>query len=89
MALGATRTDVIRLILREGAVLLSCGLGIGLLLSVAAGRVVNNQLYGITACDPVTLCFATLLLAVAALTALWLPARRAARVNPMEALRCE
>ena len=89
MALGANRTDVLRLILREGAVLLSCGLGIGLLLSVAAGRVVNNQLYGITACDPVTLCFATLLLAVAALTALWLPARRAARVNPMEALRCE
>jgi putative ABC transport system permease protein len=61
----------------------------GLAGSLVASRLVASQLYGISASDPLTLASIVLLLALAALVACWLPARRAARVDPMEALRQE
>jgi predicted permease len=89
MALGATLRDVMTLVLRQGVTLalLGCAFGIGAALAVT--RFVAALLYGVTPTDPLTLiAVAGLLLAIAA-AACWLPARRAAKVNPMTALRAE
>jgi predicted permease len=89
MALGATRTDVVGLVTRETAVVVAIGLAIGLALALATTRLLAAVLYGVSPSDPLTFAGATLLLiAVAALASL-LPARRAARVDPMVALRHE
>jgi ABC-type antimicrobial peptide transport system permease subunit len=89
MALGAEPGAVLRMIMREGSIMLLCGVGIGLLLAVATGKVLSGILYGVGALDPVAFATAPVLLAVAALIATWIPARRATRVNPMVALRTE
>ena len=89
IALGAERRDVLRLVLGDGLKLIGAGLGIGLCAAVAALRVLQTQLYGVRATDPLTFIAVVLLLTGVALLACYLPARRAARTDPMKALRYE
>ena len=89
VALGAQYRDVLRLVMSRGVLLLVVGLAIGIVASLAMGRVVAGLLYGVTPADPVTLATMTAFLTVVALVANYLPARRAARVDPMVALRIE
>jgi len=89
MALGAQRRSVYRLILKEAGWLAGSGISLGLLCSVAVAKLMRNLLFGTAAADPSTLLGVAALLAVSALVASYLPARRAARVDPMVALRCE
>jgi predicted permease len=89
MALGATRHDVLKLIVRQGMALVWIGIALGLVVALLCTRVIRSQLYGITPCDPFTLVAVSGLLIAVALLASWLPARFAARVEPIEALRNE
>jgi ABC-type antimicrobial peptide transport system permease subunit len=89
MALGAHRRDVFALIMRQAAMQTALAVGIGLVLSLGAGRVLAKILYQVSPTDPLALVSASLMLASAALLACFLPARRATRVNPMTALRSE
>jgi putative ABC transport system permease protein len=89
MALGATREDIAGLILREVAHMAAIGLAIGLAVALAADRLVASLLYGVQATDPLVFAAAVLLLALVALLAGGLPARRAASVDPVVALRYE
>jgi predicted permease len=89
MALGASRREVARMVLREGLQVTALGVAIGLGAALALSRVMAGYVYGITSTDPVTLLGASLLLTLVALLASYLPARRATRVNPMTALRYE
>ncbi len=89
MALGATRRDVLVMVLREGIVLTLIGLFVGLLLALAAARVVRSALYGVSPVDPLSVGATLVLLGLASLLAGYLPARRAANVDPMVALRSE
>ena len=89
MALGAGRSDVLRLVLGEGLKVVGAGLALGLLLALALARAVAGFLYGVGAADPVTFAGVPLLLGAVALVAGYLPARRATKVDPMVALRYE
>ena len=89
MALGARRGDVARLVLGQGLRLALWGLLIGLLGSFAAARLIAGLLYGIGPSDPLTLGATSVVLLAVALLACYVPARRAARVDPIVALRCE
>ncbi len=89
MALGAQAGAVLRMIMREGSIVLVSGVAIGLLLAVATAKIVSGLLYGVGALDPVAFTVAPVVLTVAALVATWLPARRATRVNPAQALHAE
>jgi predicted permease len=89
VALGADRGRVVRLVLREAALLLAVGLGIGTGLALWAGRAAGALLFGLKPYDPPTLAVAVLLLAIVALLASYLPALRASRLEPMSALREE
>jgi predicted lysophospholipase L1 biosynthesis ABC-type transport system permease subunit len=89
MALGAEEGRVLRLVLREVALLALLGMAVGLPSAMALGRLVSSQLYGLSPADPPTLVMATGVLAAVALVAGYLPARRAARVDPLTALRHE
>jgi predicted permease len=89
MALGAQAGAVLRMIMREGSVMLISGLAIGLLLSIATAKLLSGILYGVPALDPIAFTVAPLVLTIAALIATWLPARRATRVDPVQALRVE
>ena len=89
MALGAHRRDVFALIMRQGAMQTALAVAVGLLLSVAAGRVLAQILYEVSPSDPFALLVSTMILAAAALLACFLPARRATHVNPIQALRTE
>jgi ABC-type antimicrobial peptide transport system permease subunit len=89
MALGARAADIVRLILHQGAVLAGAGAAIGLLGTLLATRALRGLLYQVTPTDPSTLTAGTLALVAVALVASYVPARRAARVNPVEALRHE
>jgi predicted permease len=89
MALGAKRSDVLRLILGQGASMALLGVVFGILLALGLTRLLRNQLFGITPHDPLTFAGVALLLTVVALIACYLPARRATRVDPILALRCE
>jgi predicted permease len=89
MALGARRGAVLRMFMREGAVMLAGGLLFGLLLSAGTGKLLSGILYEVGALDPLAFTIAPLVLAVAALLATWLPARRATLISPMAALRTE
>jgi putative ABC transport system permease protein len=87
MALGATRVSVAQLILRQGSVLVGAGLGIGLMLAFATGRLIKSFLYQVQPQDIGTYAAVVLALAVIGLTASLLPARKAASIEPMDALR--
>jgi putative ABC transport system permease protein len=87
LALGAGSSSVQSLVVREGAILAAAGVAIGLVAAVMATRVLRSMLYEVTSTDPRTYAGMMLLLAAAALAASWVPARRAARVDPMIALR--
>jgi predicted permease len=89
MALGAEARDVIRLVMREVSLLVALGAGVGLAAALAATRLVATLLFGLTPTDPLTIALATLLLIGVAALAGYLPARRAARVDPLVALRHE
>ncbi len=89
VALGARRGDVMRLILGDGARLASFGVAIGLAASLALTRLLAKMLFGIRATDPLTLAAVTIILGVVAFLAIYIPARRATRVDPMIALRYE
>jgi ABC-type antimicrobial peptide transport system permease subunit len=89
LALGARPAGVLGLVFRQGLTIAGAGLALGFAGALAATRVLRAQLFGITPSDPVTLAAAVVLLGAVAAAAVWLPARRAARVAPMEALRHE
>jgi predicted permease len=89
MALGADRANVVRMVLRGAFFQIGIGLGLGIPLAIAAGWLMTNQLFGVSPWDPRMLTLATLLLCAAALLASWIPAARAASVDPMDALRAE
>jgi predicted permease len=89
MALGAQVADVLRLVLGQGLVLIGAGLVLGLIGAFGATRLLVGFLYEVKPLDPMTFVAVVMILALVALVACWLPARRAARVNPMVALRHE
>jgi predicted permease len=89
MALGASRKGVMRLVLRQGLRLAGVGIGVGLFMALAASRALASLLYGIGAADPATYAAAALVFTAIALAATWIPARRAAAIEPMRALREE
>lgn len=89
MALGAERAEVVRLILSKGMQLAAVGLGLGLIATFVAGRALSSLLYNVSLFNPLTLILTALLLAATVLLASYLPARRAAALEPMIALRDE
>jgi putative ABC transport system permease protein len=89
MALGANRSGILSLILREAGWLLSVGVGVGIVLSLAGARAAKSLLYGLTPYDPLTLIAAIAMIAIVAVAASSLPAQRASKLNPMVALREE
>jgi putative ABC transport system permease protein len=89
MALGATQRTVLRLVVKQGMMLALGGVVVGLIASFAFSRLVSSLLYGVTSSDPLTFASITVLLLIVALIASYIPARRAARIDPMISLRGE
>ena len=89
MALGASRGDVLAMILREAAVLIAVGVVAGLLIALGTGRLAQALLFGIAPYEPVTLAIATAVLIALGLMASYWPARAATRIEPTVALRVE
>jgi ABC-type antimicrobial peptide transport system permease subunit len=89
MALGADRAAVVKMVLRESSVLLGAGVAAGALIALVAGRTARALLFGLTPTDPITLAKAVAALAMVAALASYLPAQRAARIDPCLALRDE
>jgi ABC-type antimicrobial peptide transport system permease subunit len=89
MALGASRADVLRMVLSQSAKLAAIGVAAGLAASLALTQLMGSMLYGVSATDPLTFMGVALILTLVALAASYLPARRAMHVDPMVALRYE
>jgi putative ABC transport system permease protein len=89
MALGALPSSIFRLVVGQAMTLVAISIGIGLLGALACTRVMSSLLFGVTAWDPTTFLSIATLIAAVAFLACWLPARRAARINPIQALRTE
>src|SRR5574337_1088285 len=89
MALGAEKSDVVRMVVGRGLKLALIGVGVGVAGALALTRFLSSLLYGVTPTDPLTFISVSLILIVVALLACYFPARRAAKVDPMVALRYE
>jgi putative ABC transport system permease protein len=89
LALGADRSDILRLVMGRSLKLVGTGTALGLVAAVATTRVLSSFLFGISSHDPVTFSIVTLLLVLVALLATLLPARSSSKVDPIVALRCE
>ena len=89
MAIGADTSDVLRLVFSQGAKLIFAGLGIGLALALILDRFLASYLFGIPANDPTTMFACSVLLVATAVGAIWIPAQRASRVDPIVALRVD
>ena len=89
MALGAQRSDILRMVLAEGLRLALAGIAIGGVGSLVVSRLLANFLFGTTVTDPLTYTLVPLLLIAVALLACYIPARRATRLDPIVALRCD
>jgi putative ABC transport system permease protein len=87
IALGADRGDVLRMVIAQGLKLAISGVLVGVLSSLALGRILSGFLYGVSPTDPMTIVGVAVLLTLVTLLASYLPARRATRVDPMVALR--
>lgn len=89
MALGANARDVLKLILKQALGLVVVGIVMGILVSLATGRLIASLLFGVSTTDPATLAWVTVILIIVALIACYIPARRAMKIDPIEALRYE
>jgi predicted permease len=89
LAIGADPSRIVRLFVRQGAVVLAAGLALGVVATLPAGRLIESQLFGVTPRDPVAIALAVVAFGAAGLLAVWWPARRAAATAPAIALRCE
>jgi predicted permease len=89
MALGASQAKILRLVVRQGMMLALFGVAVGLLAAFMMSRLLSGLLYGVRSTDPLTFAAIAVLLTVVALLASYIPARRAARIDPMISLRCE
>ncbi|MGH8188882.1 MAG: FtsX-like permease family protein, partial [Steroidobacteraceae bacterium] len=87
MALGARRETVMRLVLRQGLTVVAVGVGVGLIASMLIGQALAGALFGVSPADPLALGTAALVLLLTAAAACYLPARRASRLEPLQALR--
>jgi ABC-type antimicrobial peptide transport system permease subunit len=87
MALGASRWDVLRLVLRQGMALVAIGVSLGLAISLLIGRAFSSMLFGLSPADPLSLLGASAVLLLVAALACYLPALAASRMDPMQALR--
>jgi ABC-type antimicrobial peptide transport system permease subunit len=89
IAIGASSGGVVVMVMREAVLSLACGLGLGIILALAAGRSAGSLLFGLKPYDPLTLAGSAGLLVLIGAIAAFLPAARASRLDPSEALRCE
>jgi putative ABC transport system permease protein len=89
IALGAPKASVLRLILRQGLMLVASGMALGMLAAIALTQVIRSFLWGITPTDPVTFAIVSAALTALALIACYVPARRALKIDPIIALRIE
>jgi len=89
LALGAKAEQIFGIVIAEGLMIVAIGAPLGILGSLVLSRLVATQLFGVSPHDPVTLIAASLMIAIIAVVASWLPARRAARVDPIVALRAD
>jgi putative ABC transport system permease protein len=89
IALGAQTRDVFKLVIAHGMVLVSIGVVIGLIAAFALTRLAEHLLFGVSATDPLTFVLCSLLLTLVALLACWVPARKATKVDPLVAIKCE
>jgi putative ABC transport system permease protein len=89
MALAATRQDILQLFGVQGLRMVVIGVVLGLLIAAAASHVLSSLLFGVRAADPLSFAVVLLVLGAIAAVAIWIPARKATQVEPMQALRCE